>query len=324
MSAVLQPLGASESRLPGMAANSTHSHPVDQHLYLTGRPRLKDFIRYVNNNAVEGCSEGAIADRWRAAADVLRELEIREAGAADNPDIQQIGPDYEPLLIEFLKDPLVRNGFNTVPTEVAFVELDRLVVYQKHIDLTFVGQLERQIGPTPGRDEIFRTCLPYDHPHPPARWTRVHGDRFIFVSPSNDLRFLGTMPLEPNEVAAPAPGDLLAVVGVAVGFGSNFMNAVYAENRLILNNGSHRAFLLRKLGFTHAPCIVQHVQSRHELELVASSDVRQAPDLFLKHPRPMMLRDYFNPAVHQVMTVHRRFRQVIVKFEIEEHYVPAL
>src|SRR5262245_37209706 len=174
MSALLQPLEVSHSRSPETAAEFTHGQPVDQHLYLTGRPRMKDFIRYVNNNAVEARSEGAIVDRWRASADVLRELEIQEAGAADNPAIQQIGPDYEPLLIEFLKDPLIRNGFNTLPTEVAFVELDRLVVYQKHIDLTFVRQLEEQLGAAPGRDQVFRTCLPYDHPHPPARWTRVH------------------------------------------------------------------------------------------------------------------------------------------------------
>jgi hypothetical protein len=102
------------------------------------------------------------------------------------------------------------------------------------------------------------------------------------------------------------------------------MNAIYAEKRLILNNGSHRAFTLRQLGVTHVPCIIQHVSSRDELEVVGSSSVRRDPDLFLKHPRPPMLRDYFNPQLRLVMPVHRRLRQITVRFEIEEEFIPAL
>ena len=108
------------------------------------------------------------------------------------------------------------------------------------------------------------------------------------------------------------------------GFSSNFLNAVYAENRLILNNGNHRAYALRSLGVTHAPCIIQHVPSRDQLGVVAASAVRSDPDLYLKHPRPMMLKDYFNPKLHKVVPVHRRVRQVSVRFEAEENYAPAL
>jgi len=69
------------------------------------------------------------------------------------------------------------------------------------------------------------------------------------MSPSNDLRLLGPMALRPG------------------------------AQRLILNNGSHRAFTLRQMGVTHVPCIVQHVSSRDELEVVASSAVRRNSDL---------------------------------------------
>src|SRR5216117_1827670 len=110
------------------------------------------------------------------------------------------------------------------------------------------------------------------------------------MSPSNDLRFLGTMKMESNHIKVyPPPGDLVGVVGIAVGFGSNFMNALYADKRLILNNGSHRAYALREMGFTHVPCIIQHVSSRAELELVAASEIRRNPDLYLEHPRPALL-----------------------------------
>ena len=43
----------------------------------------------------------------------------------------------------------------------------------------------------------------------------------------------------------------------------------------------------------------------------------------LATPAPM-LKDYFNPQLHVVLPVHRRLRQVTVRFEVEEDFVPAL
>ena len=131
-------------------------------------------------------------------------------------------------------------------------------------------------------------------------------------------------PVLPGALKDAPGGNLVGVAGVSVGFGSNFMNAIYAEQRLILNNGSHRAFTLRQMGVTHVPCIVQHVASRDELEVVASSSVRRNPDLYLKHARPPMLKDYFHPQLRMDLPVHRRLRQVTVRIEVEEDFVPAL
>jgi len=300
---------------------------ADENLYLIGRPTLKRYLRFVRDHAVKPPDEGTLTDQWQAAHDFARTLEKEEAGAADNPPITklEVNSGNEPLLTEFFKDPLVRNGFNTVPTEVAFVELDRLVVYQHHIDLTYVRLLERELGSSPSEEQIFRTCLLHDHPQPPVKWSRARGNKFVFMSPSNDMRFLGAMKLQADNIQDyPPPGNLAGVVGIAVGFGSNFMNAIYAENRLILNNGSHRAYALRKMGVTHVPCIVQHVSSREKLDVVAASKVVDNLDYYLKHPRPSMLRDYFNPKLHRVMPVHRQLRQITVKFEVDQEYVPAL
>jgi hypothetical protein len=297
---------------------------TDEYLYLTGRPRLRDLIRFARSHAVTPPNEKDVADAWHAAHERVRRLEGDEAGQADDPPMRPLGPEYEPLLSELLQDPLVRDGFNTVPTDVALVELDRLVVYQKHIDLTYARGLAQALG-TPDERQVFRTCLLHDHDEPPVQWSRVHHDRFVFMSPSNDLRFLGAAPLQREQIKDyPERGKFVGVVAIAVGLGSNFLNAVYAEKRLILNNGSHRAYTLRRLGVTHVPCIIQHCASRDEVDAVAATEVRKNPDLYLKHPRPSMLKDYFDPQLHLVMPVYRRLRQVTVRFEIEENAVPAL
>jgi hypothetical protein len=318
--AELKPAWAIETE---RAAN-TAQNDADETLYLIGRPTLKQFHRFVRHHAVNPDNEGVLTEEWNTASDYIRSLEKEEVGLADDPVITRLGPEYEPLLIEFLKDPLVQNGFNTVPTEVALIELDRVVVYQKHIDLTYIRQLRKRLSSAPSMEEIFRTCLPFDHPQAPVKWLK-QGDKFIFMSPSNDLRFLGTMPLRPDNIVDYAPpGDLVSAIGLALGFGSNFLNAAYFNKRLILQNGSHRAYALREMGVTHVPCIIEHVSSEEELEVVVSSEVRDRPDLYLKHPRPPMLRDYFNPRLRKVMLVHRQLRQITVKFEVEEGFAPAM
>ena len=298
---------------------------IHEHLYLLGRPTLKQFLRCVAGHAVRNPGAGRLADLWRSGLARVEELVQEEPAAANDPEMSKLGPEYEPLLVELLKDPLIRGNFNTVGTDITLVELDRLVVYQRHIDLTHARRIEAKLGPAPSLEAIFRTCLPWDHPQPPASWSRVHRNRFVFVSPSNDLRFLSALSLRPSQLRnLDPPGDLVGVAGIAVGFGSNFLNAIYSHGRLVLNNGSHRAYALRNLGVTHVPCIVQHATSDDELQVIAPTDLRNDPDSYLRRPRPTMLKDYFDSRLVTVFEAVRRLRQVTVRIEIEEQSIPAV
>jgi hypothetical protein len=305
----------------------TNHEAVDDYVYLMGRPTLRQCLNFVKNRSIHGrrTDLGALTDEWRTAASHITKLEAAEVGCADRPTIQPLAAHLEPLQAEFMRAPLVQHGFNTVPTQIGIVELDRLVVYQHHIDLSYVGLLKQKLGPSPSEEDIFRLCLPCDQPKPPVKWARTHHDTYVFTSPSNDLRFLGALPLESEHVTThPPPGALVGVVGLGVGFGSNFLSVISAYDRLILHNGSHRAYTLRALGVTHAPCIIQHIYSREELNVVASSAVTERPDVFVKQPRPPLLKDYFDPMLRKIVPVIRRLKQVTVKFQVDEAYVPAM
>ena len=151
---------------------------------------------------------------------------------------------------------------------------------------------------------------------------QIAGNAYTFLSPSNDLRVLETVLLQPQQVAAPSNGNPVAHLVISLGFGTNLLNVLAIENRLVLNNGSHRAYFLRELGIKVVSCVIQHVSRRDELELVGG-ELQQYPDRYLKGARPPLLKDYFDAKLRKVVAVAKKNRSVGVQFGYEQIDVPA-
>jgi len=287
---------------------------------------MGEFLGFVTAQTLGGDTQdlSELSDRWRKANDHIRELEAGEAGIANAAPLLPLPAELESLRAKVVADPIFKRSFQVVPSEIAMIELDRLVVFQKHINLEYVARLKRSLGDRPTKESIFRCCLPCDHPQPQVSGMRVAQNAFIYVSPSSDLRFLEVTPLSGTQVSGYSPqGPVSGIVALVVGFGSNFLNAIQAEERLVLNNGSHRAFALRDLGVTHVPCIVQRISRRDELEVVAPGDLSTKPDQYLREPRPPLLKDYFDPALRSILRVPRRHRQLKIMFAVESVDIPA-
>ena len=147
-------------------------------------------------------------------------------------------------------------------------------------------------------------------------------DTYVFSSESNDIRFLRSVILQPEQVEGiKTHGTIVGVLGIVVGYGSNYLNAIAAEGRLILNNGSHRAYALRDLGITRVPCVIQKATTPSELTSVAAGGLRKRPDFYLKEPRPPVLKDYFEPRLRQVLRLRPINRHVKVRFTVETYDV---
>lgn len=267
---------------------------------------------------------GQLTEEWRRANDRVRELERLETGWADDPTVGPLPEALSSLEAEVLADPIFRRVFQLVPVRIGMVELDRLVVYQKHINLRFAERLRSRLGDEPSPEKVFRLCLPYDHPHPPSQPMQTAGNSFAFVSPSADFRLLEARLLRPDQLTDyQSQGPVASVLALVVGYGSNFLNAFEIEGRLVLNNGSHRAYALREMGVTHVPCIVQTVSRREELEVVASGPLPKEPERYLEAPRPPVLKDYFDPALRKIVPVPKKNRMVKLTFGVEQMDVPA-
>jgi hypothetical protein len=282
-------------------------------------------IAFLKSSAADrGLDQAQLAEEWRAANDRVRELAEREGGIADDPPIPELPKELEPLARKVYQDPIFASAYRNIPCRIAMVELDRLVVHQRCMDLDFASGIRSGLGPHPSGGDIFKTCLPYDHPVPPVKAERTGKGSFTFSSPSTDLRFLDVLVLDGDRVRGYSPpGPVASVLGLVVGFGSNFLNAVHIENRLILNNGSHRAFALREIGISSVPCVVQEARGREELVSLISRDVRDRADELLTDPRPPLLKDYFEPALARRVKLKSKARRVRVSFAVEEETVPV-
>jgi esterase/lipase superfamily enzyme len=86
---------------------------------------------------------------------------------------------------------------------------------------------------------------------------------------------------------------------------------------MVLHNGYHRACALRAMGFTHAPCVVQTVTRRAELDVAATRKVSEDAAFYFKAARPPLLKDFFDPRVSKTLPVRRMRKVVEVSYEIK-------
>lgn len=298
----------------------------EEHVFLIGRATLCEYLNFMTTEPVGAAAADrrALAAEWRAAHDRLRALRRTEEDWADDVRPRPLPSELEPLAAEVIADPIFQAAFDVLPARIALVELDRLVVSQKTIHLGHIRRLRGRLGPAPTPQQAFRLCLPADHPMPDFRMSRVGSDSVVFVSESDDLRFHESIVLAPKQVTGHQSfGPVAGVVGLVVGFGSGYLNVTSCEGRLVLNNGYHRAYALRELGFTHVPAVVQQVSRADEMGAAGGAAFRRDPEYYLRSSRPPVIKDYFDPELRKVVRLVPTARHIRVRFTIEEADLPG-
>lgn len=124
---------------------------IDNHVFLVGRPPLAEFLSVVKSKARFDTQPelGPLTEEWRKANDHIIELEKQESGIADSPPLADIPESLNDLLKEVQNDPIFAKSFQIVPPSINMVELDKLVVWQKHINLTYVETIKKELGSNP-------------------------------------------------------------------------------------------------------------------------------------------------------------------------------
>jgi hypothetical protein len=289
--------------------------------WLLGQSPLGRYLDFVAD-FVEGGKDvkrAELVDEWRRANDYYAELETREAFLADKCEVRPLSRSLRALAREIEHDPIYLKAYDELPARIAMVQLDHLVVPQPNVNLDHVERLKASLGPTPQPENVFRFCLPLDRAQAQVEMRRMGGGKYQLWSRSSDFRFLEARMLNGADAHdVESHGRITDILGLLVGYGSNFLTAIQSDERLLLHNGHHRAYALRALGVTHAPCIVQTVTRRDELNLVASRTVTDDPAFWFKSKRPPMLKDFFDPRIVKVLRTPPIVRVIELSYEIRE------
>ncbi len=297
---------------------------IREEIWLLGQPPLNDYLDHVRR-AVDGgeaLSGRALVDAWRDANDHYGVLEDSEAGIADEIDCSDLPAEMEPVAEELSRTASFRKTFDRMPTTFGMVELDKIIVSQRRVTLPFVNALQGRLAPWPEGADLFRFCQPLERRDPPVTVRKLGSHRYQFVSESNDLRFLDTAALTAADLRDyHSFGPIHRVLGLVVGYGSNFLSVIRSDDRMVLHNGYHRAVALRAAGFTHAPCVIQTVTRRDELEVSAASAVVDDPAFYFRAKRPPILKDFFDPAIRTILRTRRMERIVEINFEVKDYTV---
>ena len=316
--------GIPEQKRPEKQTSVDRSCTSYEEIWLLGQPPLSRYLEFVTDDVVGGAEadRAALTGEWSAANDYYQELERSEAGLANQVEQAELDPTLDVLAAQLKAQSRYRRGFDVLPTSISMVELDRLIVYQKHVSRNFIDVLKGRIGPSPDAAALFRFCLPLDPPDVPVQIRRVGSRRYVFRCASTDFRFHEPTLLRPDQTNGyESFGAIAGIVGLVVGFGSNLLNVIRVGKRLLLNNGYHRACAMRALGITHVPCIVQTATRADELGVAVKRDIVERAEFYFESARPPLLKDFFDSRIRKVLPVHKSVRQIEVNFEVKDFLV---
>jgi len=300
---------------------------VDDYIYLSGRPSLQDFVGFARRRPGFGDlpSKDSLIREWRQAHEVIHSLESTEKGLADGLEAMALPEEMLPLANAEAADLKARGYWDGLDFRWRLLELDRLVVFQKQINLRFVEQITSTLQGVPRGEDLLHVAVGKAWQVPPVRVNRTDEYTFVCLSESNDLRVLKAEALDPSKVpGVNAGGYPGTVIGIFVGFTVNLLSAVYANGRYVLFNGSHRAYTLRSMGITHAPCLVLNLSDPNDFDMKAPDPVRESKDYYLRSPRPPLFKDYFDPRLRKQVAVARHHQLVQLQLGYQKIGMPAL
>ncbi|QGZ40380.1 hypothetical protein IP92_05140 [Pseudoduganella flava] len=299
--------------------------PAHTEAWLLGQPPLRKYLDFIEDSGLlqPGMPRTALVREWSDAARYYEELETREENIADHPAAPPLDPSLAPLIAEVMASPRYSRTFDKLPCNIEMVDLAHLVVCQNHVTHTFVEALMARLGPAPDAAALLRFCLPLRDDPAPFEIRPAGPKRYAFRSASTDFRFHEPVMLQGSQLGGHAAfGAVAGALALVVGFSCNFLNAVRDDDRgrLLLHNGYHRACALLSLGIRHAPCVVQTVGSRDELDIVAKALVASDPGYFFNAPRPPLLKDFLDPRLRKLVPIKKMSRVIEISYDIRDYF----
>ncbi len=299
-----------------------------QTLRLIGQPSLQNFLHFIKEQVIEESPQPRSywVSIWKQANNEYSALEEQERNIANSIDIQLL-PDTLAAKAESVREnPFYQSTFDKVATRFAWVELEKLVVSQLDVNRDYNKRLDENatidLSSPISQAQLFDFCLPPKADNNSVDIQRISHKRYQFSSESSDFRPHNNALLNAEQINdLQSFGPVSAVFGAPVGFGSNFLTAIESQERLVLHNGYHRSLALLEAGIRYAPFIIQSVECLDELEICAQSKVVDDSNFYFGAARPPLLKDFLNPKLAKLFTVHRTKKVIEINIDVKEYQV---
>ncbi len=296
-----------------------------QQRYLFGFAGQAEVSVYLRTQAAkeEAVRIPEIMDAWAQSQSRVQHLLSSEAGAAESILIDDLPTEKAEYVQRIKNSDLFQKTFQH-QIVFASVEIDKLVAAQRTVNLDYVDRIKASLPDEPKTDEIYDTCLSLERAMNPIQHLELGPNAHVFSSPSTDLRFLGAFEkrLTQEDLAYAQTGGLPAAAIISfVGYGASPVNVFVSNGRVVLNNGFHRVYALRAKGITKIPVVMQ-VANNAALEFPPTI-AGISRDYLLGHPRPVLMKDFFDPDLSTTIKVQNRIRVVTLQVNAGQHDVPT-
>jgi hypothetical protein len=182
------------------------------------------------------------------------------------------------------------------------------------VDLAYTDLLNAILPVRPTEEELISFAAGRFRQAADVGVKRNSENFYTFSCGSSDFRVLETALLDPAGVKGyNPPGHATHVLAVFLGFGVNFLSVIKIRDRLILNNGTNRSFVLYERGIRRIPCLVREVACEDDLDVMGALDIKQNLAVYLGARRPPRLRDFFDPHLRKLVPVVNDSRMIHVQ-----------
>lgn len=293
---------------------------LDAELHLMGISHLGEFLQFVRQRAIGGRErdEYEVAQLWRESAAYFETLQNTPSAGIQKPTVLPASKCVQKHIDQLTQLASFKSTFASVPISFGLVPLHQLVCSQFDITVSTLSALKKFITAKASPISLAKFCLPLAPAHGACILGRETSSEYIFHSDSHDLRYLGAQVVDAADIKNYHPrGHVKAAIVMGVGFSTNVLNVIRFADRLVLNNGYHRALALLALGYTHAPCVIQVCSHWGDVELCAMSEISENAALYFTKARPPLLRDYLDKKLTSQWPLRRVKRQLTLKITKE-------
>jgi hypothetical protein len=184
-----------------------------------------------------------------------RKLYARFASVAENlpKSNTKVGVrDFDPEIKEYLKkvpmDRIKSEAVRGLAWSFKEVEIDGLICFQKHINLSYVEMISRDCDFKNERD-LVDICFTDRFLNRTSTVVKVAENQYNVSADGDDLMLLGSDSSYDKE-------ERTRTISVEVGWGVPSVQVVKLGKRFILQNGCHRVYALRAKGIRFVPCVL--------------------------------------------------------------------